>query len=193
MELRSWEEIYLEDFDESLADKTDNQAYLLFEGKRAENLLKQMHNLANSKGYLAAWIDGVENEIDFWVKFHSKLYEKIPDETLLEWTKKEKVERCFKDKCDSFISDISEGIIVDYGNKFCLFLPNLENLFYKTDIEQKSRLNAKLRSVWTANGEYLTIAASVASSKSEKFEKTLDNFHFPFYADNFRSCHLNND
>jgi hypothetical protein len=191
MGLRSWEEIYLETFEESLADKTDNQAYLLFEGTRAENLLKQLHDRAESKKYAAVWINDVENEADFWLKLHSQLYEKIPDETLLRWIEKEKIEKFLNDGCGSFISDISVGVILDKGEKFCLFLPNLEYLFYKTDVEQKSNLNAKLRSMWTAHGEFLTIAASVSDSKSEQFEKTLNNYHFPFYADNFRQCHLN--
>lgn len=189
--LKSWEEIYLEDFEGSLADKTDNQAYLIFEGKRAEDLLKQMFESAKSKKCGAAWIDCVENEIDFWLKFHEKLYEQIPDPHLLKWTKREKIERCFKEEHDSSISDISIGTILNNGRKFCLFLPNLENLFYRTDVEQKSNLNAKLRSIWSVHGEFLTIAASVSDSKSTQFDKTLGNYNYPFYADNFRQRHLN--
>ena len=83
------------------------------------------------------------------------------------------------------IGDFAVNNLKNLSKKVYLFLPNIEKLFYKTSVENKTYLSQILREIWTI-APNLKIFGSIYDQKSKEFEETLGNYKFTFYSDNFR-------
>ncbi len=66
-----------------------------------------------------------------------------------------------------------------------LFLPNVDEMFYKYDILGKGMMNAGLRRLWSSDRLDLTIIGSVKDFNSESYKRTFCEYTFPFYIGNW--------
>ena len=66
-----------------------------------------------------------------------------------------------------------------------MFIPDVENVFYRIDVEGGNNLNAGLRHAWSEQRNRLAVHGSAEDSSLQEYQLTLGNDGFPFYQRNF--------
>ncbi len=156
-------------------------ALLLYKDQIAYDTLKQMHDKAKSKGHNTIWIENSKDQLEFWTRFWNGL----------DFEKPEQPDYVMNSSYN--LSEIIQGAIIKYDLHPQLFIPNLEKVFYDFDIanrDKKARFNACLRTIWQDPESSLSIFASVWDNGTEAFDKTLNEYKYPFYSSNFRNIRV---
>jgi len=68
---------------------------------------------------------------------------------------------------------------------FYLFLPDVDTIFYKYDVQEKGMMGASLRRIWQTRGTNLTILGSLSDANTKSYETTIDKYTYPFYLGNW--------
>lgn len=80
--------------------------------------------------------------------------------------------------------------ILTRSGRYHLFLPDVDKMFYRYDIQQKGRMAACLRAAWMDPRTELTILASVKNVKSREYKRTIDKYVYPLWMNNWLPIRL---
>ena len=141
----------------------DSPDALLVDGIGAKAVLRDLYCLC-SKKYTSIWVEEIKDEKEFWFQ----IFEKInPSKEIRD-----------------FFNDFPEASIVavakERKEKFHLFIPYLDEVFYKT-----GSMNKRLRNIWT-HSHHIGVYGSVENIESDAYVNTLEDYGFAFYGNNFK-------
>lgn len=130
-------------------------------GKQSDAELRELYKIVKGR-YPSYLVEDATTETEFWLN----LLQEIKGET------------------GSLELDVAKAYAecaLKETPKTHIFIPNIDRIFYKIDIQQYGLLGATLRRIWQAANREITIFGSVPSKESEFYQKTLERYEYPFY------------
>lgn len=151
------------------------RAAALLTGPQATRELKDLYHTLKELEYKGL-VDTTEDERQFWTKFLGLVKgEDLP---------KSDLER------DVAVA-LVEGSLKRLGQPFHLFLPNVDQMFYRYDILERGLMGASLRRIWSNSETNLTIFGSASDEKSRSYRRTIGQYEYPFWINNWLPIHPN--
>lgn len=148
-------------------------AFLLWGDSAKEELITLFKTLElPGKRY---FLDIAENETQFWNNLLSEIGGK-------SWQNKN-FER--QTACDYVEAHLRKNKTPNH-----LFLPDVDEMFFKYDIRQGGLMNAGLRRLWSDSNINLTIFGSARDRTAENYKKTFCEYTFPFYIGNWSTIRI---
>ena len=141
----------------------------LLTGPQARNELINLYQTLSELKYKGL-VEPNKDEIQFWTKFLGLVKGEDLSKSGLE-----------RDVAVAFV-DIS---LKRLGGPYHLFLPDVDKMFYRYDIQNKGMMGASLRRIWSISERNLTIFGSVSDEKSRSYRKTIDKYEYPFWIYNW--------
>lgn len=146
----------------------DSGQAALLTGPRASHELKELYHSLNEVEHRGI-VEVNEGEVLFWTRFLGLLRGEVSRSDL---------ER------DRAV-DLVETSLKELGHRYNLFLPDVDKMFHKYDIQKNGRMGASLRRIWSDRKTNLTIFGSASDENSENYKTTIGKYEYPFWVNNW--------
>lgn len=156
--------------------ENEKHGALLIIGPGASESLKSLYETVPE--YLPDWIESPADQAGFWLKFLDGMKAK-PERVA------EQIRYMKKNGYVGGCMGIAEETLRKRGSRHHLFLPGIDKMFYKMDIEGGNSVNGCLRALWQPQENNLNIYGSAEDPRSREYEATLGDYDFGFYVNNF--------
>ena len=146
-----------------------SRAAVLLTGPQATHELRDLYQTLSELEYKGL-VETNEDEIQFWNKFLGLVKGEDLSESGLE-------------------RDIAVGLVEAslkrLGRGYHLFLPDVDKMLYRYDIQKKGMMGASLRRIWSNSETNLTIFGSVSDEKSRSYRTTIGQYEYPLWINNW--------
>ena len=155
-------------------DPTNYVAAILL-GRSSKRELRSLYTNTTSQGYDNSWIENPKDEVEFWTKLLTQLKGQSAEVDV---------------ELEMLVATVGDTLR-SLDHRHNLFVPNVDKLFYRFDSSKPYRFGQTLRVKWSLKENNLNIFGSASSQNSESYKKTLGEYEYPMWENNWLMAHLN--